>query len=488
MNFLGLDIGTSAVKGVILCDGAVLAEGERPLTTDRPGPGRSEQDPAHWVAAVEELLDAIAAQAPAALAGVKGIGLAGQMHGLVCLGADHRPLRPAILWNDGRAAAEATWLNRTHPDLARIAGVPAAPGFAAVTALWLARHEPATWAATRGLCLPKDYVRLHLSGDLATDMSDAGGSWWLDEAKRAWSHQALAATGVSPDRLPRLVEGTAPTGHLRPALARRWGMADGVVIAGGAGDACAGAVGIGAISRGAFLSLGTSAQILTPGTHYRPLPERFLHAYCHCVPDRWVQVAALLNGASCLSWLANGTGAGIETLLAEAEAAEDRRASPIFLPYLSGERTPHNDPLATGAFIGLTPSTSRGDLALGVMEGVAYAMADAADCLKAAGAEIAGAGVIGGGARSTFWVQILADVLGEPLTRYRGGAKGPAFGAACLGRVATTGEDIAEVATVPPVEDVVAPRPDRTAAHAGRLETFRQLYQALKSVRPIAEA
>jgi xylulokinase len=484
MNFLGLDIGTSAVKAVIVGDGIVLAEGDRPLATGRPAPGRSEQDPAHWIAAVEDILGDFAARAAVALSGVKGIGLAGQMHGLVCLGADHRPLRPAILWNDGRAAAEAARLNRMYPDLARIVGVPAAPGFAAVTALWLAEHEQATWAATRALCLPKDYVRLHLSGDLATDMSDAAGSWWLDEAKRAWSHEALAATGVSSDLLPRLVEGTAPTDLLRRDLARRWGMPDGVVIAGGGGDACAGAVGIGAVSRGAFISLGTSAQILTPGTRYRPLPERFLHAYCHCVPERWVQVAALLNGAGCLAWLASGTGTAIETLLAEAEALGDRPGGPIFLPYLTGERTPHNDPLATGAFIGLTSSTGRGDLALSVMEGVAYALADAADCLKAAGTAIEDAGVIGGGARSNLWVRILADVLGVPLTRYRGGAKGPAFGAACLGRAAVTGEDIADVATVPPVEDVIEPRPALTAAHAGRTETFRRLYEALKPIRP----
>ena len=331
--------------------------------------------------------------------------------------------------------------------------------------------------------LPKDYVRLWLTGEHVTDMSDAAGSWWLDEARRLWSDGALAATGMTPAMMPRLVEGTAVSGTLRPALAKRWGLRDGLPVAGGAGDAMAGAIGIGAVEDGPFLSIGTSAQLFAPGRAYRPLPELFVHAFCHAVPGRWAQIAALLNGASCLAWIAGVVGQPIESLLAEVAKASDEPSGLIFLPYLTGERTPHNDVEATGAFFGLMPATGRADLVRAVLEGVAYSFADAAQCLAEAGTRLDGAAVVGGGARSAVWVQILADVLGVPLTRYRSSEKGPAFGAARLARVAATGEDILALATPPPVQDVTSPRPDRTDLYAPKVAAFRRLYAATKAAR-----
>lgn len=484
MAFLGLDIGTSAVKAVLVDEAeAVLAEAEVPLATQRPGPGLSEQDPAQWWLAVEAVLDRWRHADPSLIARVRGIGLSGQMHGAVCLGADETPLRPAILWNDSRAEAEAAALNRDHPDLPARLGVPCAPGFTAPKLPWLARHEPTVFARIRWVLNPKDFVRLTLTGEAVSDMSDAAGTWWLDQAARDWSDAALAATGLDRSHMPRLVEGVTPAGMLRAVHARRWGFGEGVVVAGGAGDAIAGAVGIGSVERGAFLSLGTSAQLFAPGTAYRPLPERFLHAFCHCAPGLWFQMGAMLNGASTLAFLASVLGQPIETLLEEVAAQPARPSPVVFLPYLTGERTPHNDAGATGVFSGLTPSTVRGDLTRAVLEGVAFAAADCADCLAAAGTVLTETALIGGGARSALWAQIIADVLGLPITRYVGGEKGPAFGAARLARAAVTGEDIRRFALPPPTLDVAMPRPTLTDAYRERLAAFRALYRGTRAAR-----
>ncbi|WP_342588414.1 xylulokinase [Labrys okinawensis] len=484
MLCLGLDIGTSAVKAVIVDEReTVLAESEQPLSLSRPGPGLSEQNADDWIAAIEAILARWRAEQPALLAGVEGIGLSGQMHGSVCLDAEDRPLGPVMLWNDGRAAAEAAELNRDHPDLAWQLGVPAAPGFTAPKLLWLARHQPALRARLMRVLLPKDFVRLWLTGEHVSEMSDAAGSWWLDQARRDWSDAALAATGVERSQVPRLIEGTEISGQLRPALAARLGFRAGIPVAGGAGDAMAGAIGIGTIADGAFLSIGTSGQFFVPGTAYRPLPDKFLHTFCHAVPGHWVQMAALLNGASCLAWAAGLVDEPIERLLADVAAQPPGPGRVMFLPYLAGERTPHNDPEATGLFTGMTGGTGKADLIRAVLEGVAYSFADAAACLAEAGTQLSEAAVIGGGARSALWVQILADVLGLRLKRYRGGEKGPAFGAARLARAAASGEPIAAIATKPPILDVAEPRPELTQAYAEKVAAFRRLYQATKAAR-----
>jgi xylulokinase len=480
-SWLGLDIGTSAVKAVLVDDGRrVLAEASHAYPTVRPRPLWSEQDADLWPAAVETVVAAIAARAADAWAGLAGIGLSGQMHGAVLLGADDRPLRPVILWNDGRSHAEAAEL-AADPSLAEELGVLAMPGFTAPKLVWLARHEPQVMAGLKTLLLPKDYVRLHLTGTLATDPSDAAGAWLLDEAARAWSPRALAAAGLRRDQVPPIVEGSAPSGTLRSDVARRWGVSASVVVAGGAGDAAAGAVGIGAVEEGrAFLSLGTSAQLFAATAAYRPAIAPLVHSFCHAVPDRWFQMGAMLNGASAVGWLAGVLGADEATLSAAAEAAFSGPADVLFLPYLTGERTPLNDPHARGVFFGLTPATRRETLVQAVLEGVAFTCADAHDALDAAGTRIGELGFIGGGARNPFWARLLASVLDRTILVYAGADKGPAFGAACLGRMAVTGEPPAAVATVPAVERVFAPDPALTAAYAPRLARFRALYRALK--------
>ena len=485
-HYLGIDIGTSAVKA-LLCDDTqkVVAEVSAPLAIARPQPLWSEQTPADWVSAVEGVCDHFQREAGGALADVAAIGLSGQMHGATLLDAADKPVRPAILWNDGRAHGECAMLAATFPSLAEIAGVVVMPGFTAPKLVWLAKHEPAHFAAVDCVLLPKDYVRLFLTGERVTDMSDAAGTWWLNEARRAWSLDLLTATGMRPGQMPRLVEGNAVSGALRPALAARWGLRAGVVVAGGAGDAAAGGAGLGAIDEGeAFISLGTSGQLFVTNASYRPSVKNLVHTFAHCVPGRWFQMAAMLNGASCLSFVAGLLNDGVGGLIAEAQEHYKGPGDLIFLPYLAGERTPHNDAHARGVFFGLTPDTSRAALMQAAMEGVAYSFADALQCVEAAGSPVGMAAVIGGGAQSAFFVQLLSHVLDRPLQRYQGGEKGPAFGAARLARMAATGEPASAVCTRPAVLDVTHPDARLVAAYKPRVEQFRRLYRALKPEFP----
>jgi xylulokinase len=482
--FLGIDLGTSAAKVLVVDEQqAVRAAAEAPLTISHPSPLAAEQDCDSWWQAVATALDRIAADAPGAMAEVAAIGLSGQMHATVLLDAADRPLRPAMLWNDGRAHAEAAELNRLGPDLAAVLGVRALPGFTAPKLLWLARHEPNIFARTRSLLLPKDFIRLHLTGERATDPSDAAGTWLLDEARRTWSFSAIAAIGLDPALLPRLVEGTDVSGTIRQEIAARFGLRPGVIVAGGGGDTMVGGVGIGAVEDGrAFVGLSTSAQLFVAADAHRPAPHRLVHAFCHAIPGRWCQMAALLNGASVLSSVAHLLGdANLPDLLAEVEANFKGPSRLLVLPYLSGERTPHDDPYARGVVFGLTGDTSRAELVQAALEGVAFSLADGRDALAAGGVRVASAGIIGGGARSRFWTRLIASALNIPLRRFAGGERGPAFGAARLARLALRRDDPAVVLAEPPVTEVVDPDPGLSDAYKPRIEAFRRLYRALRS-------
>jgi xylulokinase len=299
--FIGIDLGTSAVKTLLVDAGQrVIASRSQALATDVPRPGWTEQDPAVWIAAVFATLDSLRADHASEMAEVDGIGLSGQMHGPVLLDADMKPLRPCILWNDSRSAGECAVLEQRWPGLRRITGNKAMPGFAAPKLVWIAAHEPEIFRATYLVLLPKAYVRLVLSGELIEDVSDASGSLWLDVVKRDWSDEGLAATGLSRAQMPRLVEGCAPAGRLRTDLADRWGMTRRPVIAGGAGDNPAGAVGIGAIRPGAtFITLGTSGAVITLVDAVTANPDRVVHTFCHAIPAMWLQAGAMLSAASC---------------------------------------------------------------------------------------------------------------------------------------------------------------------------------------------
>ncbi|MGQ3026767.1 MAG: xylulokinase [Ferrovibrionaceae bacterium] len=479
--FLGIDLGTSGVKALLVDgDEQIVAQGHAALTVSRPHALWSEQDPEDWWQGTVAALGQLRAAAPAAMAAVRGIGLSGQMHGATLLDDRDRVLRPAILWNDGRAMAECAEMERRLPALRAIAGNIAMPGFTAPKLLWVANHEPDIFTRVHKVLLPKDYLRLRLTGDHAAEMSDAAGTLWLDVAGRDWSDDLLAATGLNRRHMPALFEGSTPTGRLRPEIAAACGLPAGAVVAGGAGDNAAGAVGIGAVRPGAgFLSLGTSGVLFVAGDRFAPNPARAVHAFCHCLPGRWHQMAVMLSAASCLDWATRALGFADVGALVAAAAMADADDRTLFLPYLSGERTPHNDPEATGAFLGLTHDTDGPALARAVLEGVAFGAADGLSALLDGDADIETLSVIGGGARSRFWGEILAAALDWPLDYHADGEVGPAFGAARLGRLAATGEDPDALCRRPPVIETIAPDPELAQRYHAKLKRFRSAYRGL---------
>jgi xylulokinase len=482
--YLGIDIGTSGVKAVLVNEaGAIVATTSCDLALSHPVALWSEQDADSWVDAAVHAVDDLAAAHPREMSGVRGIGLSGQMHGAVLLDADGRPLRPGILWNDGRSHAECAELERRCPSLHAIAGNLAMPGFTAPKLLWVARHEPEVFARVAKVLLPKAYVRYRLTGEMVEDMSDASGTLWLDVGRRRWSETVLEATGLDLQHMPRLVEGSDVSAILSPDFARRWGMAQSVVVAGGAGDNAASAIGLGAIAPGgAFLSLGTSGVLFRVTDRFAPAPASAVHAFCHALPGLWHQMGVMLSAAASLAWLANVMATPASALLAPLGEVVDQPSRVKFLPYLDGERTPHNDAAAAGAFVGLRSATGRDDIVQAVLEGVAYAARDNLDALGSSSSEIMEVDLVGGGSRSALWAQIIADVLGIPVHRVEEGEVGAALGAARLGRLAATGEDPAKVCTRPQRLATFMPRASAVSAYDENYRPWRKLYPALKEV------
>lgn len=482
--YLGIDIGTSGVKAVLVNEaGAVVATAARELALSHPQPLWSEQDPDAWVEAAIGAVDELAATHPRDVAGVRGIGLSGQMHGATLLGDDGRPLRPAILWNDGRSHAECERLERRCPSLHAIAGNLAMPGFTAPKLLWVARHEPEIFERVAKVLLPKAYVRYRLTGEMVEDMSDAAGTLWLDVGQRRWSALLLHATGLDLHHMPRLVEGSEVSATLAGQFAQRWGMANNVVVAGGAGDNAASAIGLGAIAPGdAFLSLGTSGVIFRVTDNFAPAPASAVHAFCHALPGLWHQMGVMLSAAASLAWLSGVMATSASSLLAPLGDSVAGPGSVKFLPYLDGERTPHNDAAAAGAFIGLRGATGRDAMVQAVLEGVAFAARDNLAALGSASSAITEVDLVGGGSRSALWAQICADVLGIPVHRVEEGEVGAALGAARLGRLAASSEDPAQVCTRPRRLATFTPNPSRTAAYDEAYHQWRRLYPALKEL------
>ncbi len=478
--YLGIDIGTSSVKAVLVDEGgAIVAQASDSLDVSRPAPGFSEQDPHAWWRATVSAVRGLPAVPRAA---VRAVGLSGQMHGATLLDAEDRPVRPAILWNDGRSATECVDLEHREPDSRAITGNIMMPGFTAPKLLWVSRHEPEIFRRTATVLLPKDYVRLQLTGEKVSDMSDASGTGWLNVGKRDWSDALLTATGLARANMPRLVEGTMISGRIRPAAADELQLPQ-VVVAGGGGDNAASAIGLGVVQPGqAFLSLGTSGVLFVVTDKFRPNPDRAAHAFCHCLPNRWHQMSVMLSAASALDWAARLTGqTDLQRLVARASARGLNHQSPFFLPYLSGERTPHNDAHARGVFFGITPDTDAAELTAAVLEGVALAFADGLDVLLEKGGLVGEISVTGGGARLPYWGELLAAALDRPMTYRTGSEVGAALGAARLARLAQSSERAEDICVPPPVERVVQPDPALSALLATRRRTFMRLYQDLKN-------
>lgn len=446
------------------------------MASHHPFPGASEQAPAAWIGALTAAMTAL----PAARRDeVQVIGLSGQMHGAVVLDADRTPLHPAILWNDGRAVAECADMAASVPEIGQITGVPPMPGFTAPKLLWLSRHAPDVHARIAHVLLPKDYLGLYLHGVLATDPSDAAGTSWFDQHTGQWSQALCDASATDIAWLPQVLAGNAIAGHLTAQAAQALGLPVGIPVATGAGDAAAGAIGIGAIAPGdGFISLGTSGQLFVTTKACVPNPESRIHAYAHTLPNLWFQMAAMLNGARPMAWLAALLNRPIAELLAEAEAAP---SGPLFLPYLSGERTPHGDNDIRAGFWGLSETTSHGSLMRAVVEAIAFTFADAQAAMAAGGTRPEALLAIGGGTRSDFLLQMIADAMQVPLGRSNAAEVGPALGAARLGQIAL-GARAEDVATKPEVQRWFTPDAERGAQLAPRLAGYRALYPALKAV------
>ena len=476
--FIGLDLGTSGVKGLLMSgDQRVLAEASAPLTVSRPFAGWSEQSPADWIAATEQVMDQLAAKG---LRGVRGIGLSGQMHGATLLDAADEVLRPCILWNDSRSFEEAAELD-ADPMFRRVTGNIVFPGFTAPKLMWVQRHEPALWDRVAKVLLPQDYLRLWLTGDHVAEMSDASGTGWFDTGARDWSDDLLAATGLSRGHMPRLVEGSAPSGTLRMALAGRWGLPAHVVVAGGGGDNAASGVGVGVVRAGqAFVSLGTSGVLFAANDGYHPDPETAVHTFCHALPNTWHQMGVILSATDSLNWYAGMVG---ETAAALTGNLGGLRApgKALFLPYLGGERTPLNSASVRGAFLGLEHTTDRAAGTRAVLEGVTFAIRDCRDSLAATGTRLDRLIAVGGGSRSDYWLQAIATALDLPVQLPVAGDFGGAFGAARLALMAATGAG-AEIATLPPVARTIEPVRALTSAFDAGHARFRAAQSAIKDL------
>ena len=483
MTYLGLDLGTSGLRALLIdADGTPIGSTEHHYPVSNPHSGWSEQDPADWIAALDAVIAEMRAEYPA-FAGVKGIGVAGHMHGATLLDASGAVIRPCILWNDTRSHAEAARLDATE-GVRALSGNIVFPGFTAPKLEWVRAHEPETWARVAKVLLPAAYLNYHLTGDYVADMSDSAGTSWLDVGARTWSEALLAAGHMRPDQMPRLVEGSEAAGRLRPELAAAWGLGPEVVVAGGAGDNAAAACGIGALNEGqGFVSLGTSGVLLAARDGYAPAPETAIHTFCHAVPGRWYQMGVMLSATDSLNWLSKIVGTRPADLTAPLGDELKGPGRVRFLPYLSGERTPHNDAEIRGSFTGLGTDTTLDDMTRAVLEGVAFGLRDSHEALKSTGAHFDQLLAIGGGAASRYWLKLIATVLDVPLTLPRAGEFGAALGAARLGMTAAMGASVEETMEPPAAGEVVAPVPGLRAAFDEAYARFRATYPAVKAVQ-----
>lgn len=489
--FIGIDSSTTATKALLMDErGKIIAVGATEYGFETPKPLWSEQRPDLWwegaAASIRKVLVASAID-PIQVA---GIGLTGQMHGLVLLDERGAVLRPAILWNDQRTQAQCDTMRARlgKARLVQITGNDALTGFTAPKILWVQENEPEVWAKTRHILLPKDFVRLRLTDGYAMDKAGAAGTQLFDIAARDWSPEVLAALEIPAAYLPKTYEGPQITGHLCAAAAAATGLPVGVPVMAGGGDQAAGAVGVGAVTPGIVsLVMGTSGVVFA-GTDAPVIEaEGRLHAFCHAVPGRWHLMGVMLSAAGSLRWYRDTLAPGMsyDDLLAPAAEVPAGSDGLLFLPYLTGERTPHPDPDARGGFIGLTVRHTQAHLTRSVLEGVAFGLRDSFELMKGAGlGQITQVRVAGGGARSPLWRQILADVLNTELVTVNT-TEGAAFGAALLAAVgagAFPDVDAAVAATVQ-VMDRVQPSPD-VAAYAALYPIYTDLYPRLKDLGP----
>ena len=484
MYTIGIDLGTSAVKLLLMGDGGEIVRiASREYPIEFPRPGWSQQDPEDWWKAVRagipELLEGVDAGQ------VRGIGAGGQMHGLVALDENDAVIRPAILWNDGRTQKQVEYLNEAigREKLSRYTANIAFAGFTAPKLLWMRENEPELFGRIRKIMLPKDYINYRLTGVHCTDYSDASGMLLLDVERKCWSREMLDICGVTEAQLPRLYESWETVGTLLPEAAARLGLGADVAVCAGAGDNAAAAVGCGAVGGGCCnISLGTSGTVFITSDSFGVDRQNALHSFAHA-DGGYHLMGCILSAASCNKWWQEEVLGGGDYQGEEARIAPERlgRNDVYYLPYLMGERSPHNDPAARGTFAGLRMDTSRADMTQAVLEGVAFAIRDCVEIARGQGIDIRASRVCGGGAKSALWRTILSNVLGIPLELPQT-EQGPGYGGAMLAAVACGAyPDVKTCARkLTAVKDVTQPEPGLTAAYEKRYRVWRKLYPAMK--------
>jgi xylulokinase len=485
MHYIGIDLGTSEVKTVIMDGkGAIVATESKALSISRKRPNWSEQNPAEWWEATLTCIDKLKQKNKSVFKTVKGIGLSGQMHGAILLDKNNKVLRPAILWNDTRSDQECKELTKHIKSLQRISGNIAMPGFTAPKLVWVKKYEPQLFAKTKTVLLPKDYINFLLTGNKTSDMSDASGTLWLDVKNRRWSAELLKGSFMKSSQMPVLLEGNQQAGILTAELRKRWGFKQDVIVAAGAGDNAASAIGVGAVNDGnGFISLGTSGVIFVAIDKYRANAKMAVHTFCHALPNRWHQMSVMLSAASSLRWYCNLIGVKEAELLTEIEklTVDDIEDAPLFLPYLSGERTPHNSADAKGVFFGLTHNTNRSLMGYAVIEGVSFGLKDGLSALQKAGTKPSMLSLLGGGSRSDYWAQLLATILDVKITTHKGGESLAALGAAKLAAMAC-GVDEKKICNPLPLQHAFLPDKNYAKRLTKRYKKFQQIY---KKIQPL---
>ena len=482
--YLGLDFGTSSVKGVLMdATQKIVAIASSPLKVSRPQSGWSEQNPEHWWKAANAVVVQLRKSKPKAVAAIEGIGLSGQQHGATLLDAGGKILRPCILWNDARSFEECKDILVAEPRAMEITGNIPLAGFTAPKLLWVRKHEPDIFAKVAMVLLPKDYIRYRMTGAYASDMSDSAGTYWLDVAKRDWSDAMLSATHLTRTQMPKLFEGTDATGTLSPAVAKAWGMPLRPVVAGGGGDNVASAIGIGAVNDGdAFISLGTSGVMFVSNDRYSPNAGKAVHAFCHAMQGKWHQMGVILSATASLEWLAGVLKTPAPQLTKALGTTLTRPSEAIFLPYLSGERTPVGDSQIRGAIIGLGHETDALAMTHAVLDGVAFAFRDSFEALKDAGTTVKRVMAVGGGTHSELWLKIIATVLGVPVDVPAAGDVGGAFGAARMGLMAATGASYDDICTPPKIAKTIVPDLKAKASYEMAYARYVKIYPAIKGI------
>jgi xylulokinase len=485
---LGLDISTTGAKALIIDDsGEVVATHTVPQPISQPKPLWSEQNPSDWWDGIAEAIRSALSDANVSGDAIKAVGLTGQMHGLVMLDAEGNVLRPSILWNDQRTQAQCDYMTETigFERLIELTGNRALTGFTAPKILWVRDNEPDVYARVAHILLPKDYIRFKLTGQYAMDMAGAAGTSLLNVAQREWSQEVLGALDIPAGWMPPVHEGPQITGEVDAAGAEATGLKVGIPVVGGGGDQAAGAVGVGAVQPDIIsLVVGTSGVVFAPLADYAYEPEGRLHAFCHAVPGQWHFMGVMLSAAGSLQWYRDtlAPGEDFDKLVGEAGDVPPGSDGLLFLPYLTGERTPHPDPLARGAFVGLTTRHTRAHMTRAVLEGVAFGLKDSFRLIEQAGIpDQIDVRVSGGGARSPVWRQILADVIGAPLSSVST-TEGGAYGAALLAAVGAGVFPDVQTACRETIHtsDTIAPGAQANA-YEGAYGQYRELYPALKA-------